>query len=183
MKAAPKRLARRGIRWLRFHCSVGRPVMSGNGLCLQQVGRTSAVCWYTFPQRMLGKRDSFRLARGTIAACLALLFSFASLAPLAARSLTACNSSCCRSRAKCCCGKANAKPPVGPALSSKSFCGDCGKVTLGSVRTSGFVQPSSRSLAPPAELLVSERAGESSPAADLSGYALRQRPPPASRLA
>jgi len=127
---------------------------------------------------MLGRRDSFRWARGMVAACLALFFSLASLAPLAARSLSACHSSCCRNRAKCCCGKANAKHPAGPALSSQSCGSDCRGLTLGSIGTSGFVQPSSRSWAPPAEFRTLVRGAESFAAAHLSEHALRQRPPP-----
>lgn len=132
---------------------------------------------------MLGNRDSFCLARSVVAACLAVLFSLAWLAPLAARSLSASNSSCCRNRAKCCCRKANAKRPVGPGLSGKSCGNDCDGLTLGCTGTNGFVQPSYRSLAPAIEFVISVGPGESSPEAHLSDHSLLQRPPPASPLA
>src|SRR5579863_2772546 len=128
---------------------------------------------------MLGRRDSFRVARPIGAACLALLLSLASLAPLAAQSLSASNSSCCRrSQAKCCHHKGNAEQPLGPTLSSTSCDSDCGRLTLGGIGPSGFVRPSTRSVAPPNASLSGLRVSDSSSGSHFFGHALQQSPPP-----
>jgi hypothetical protein len=128
--------------------------------------------------RMLGKKDTYCLERAVMAACLALLLTSASLVPSSARSFSESTSSCCRSRAKCSCRK-NAKGPSGPTLSRKSCGGECGRLTLGGIAASRFLQPSSRALAPPVEILTSVCDSESAPAAHLSDHSLQQRPPPA----
>src|ERR1035437_2160092 len=132
---------------------------------------------------MLGRNHSFRLARAVVAACLALLLSFASLVPLAAQSLSGPSSSCCRNRAKCCCRKANAKLPSGSIISARSCGSDCGHLTLGGNRTTGFIPPASRPVAPPIVLLATVRAGQPAHASYLPDHALRQRPPPPAPLA
>ena len=128
---------------------------------------------------MLGRKDSFCLTRTIVAACLALVLSFVFFAPLAARSLIASSSSCCRNRVRCWCHKKSLQPPTGPAVSSRLCGNDCGRLTLGSIGPSGFVPPSSRSWARPTEILGRAPVCESVSAENAADYALQQRPPPA----
>ena len=126
---------------------------------------------------MLGKKETYRLVRALMAACLALVLSSASLVQLSAGSFSG-STSCGRSKAKCCCNK-SAKAPSGPAVSSRSCETGCCKLTLGGVVASGFVQPSSRAVAPQAGMLARLSDGETAPAPRLSDHSLQQRPPPA----
>ena len=126
---------------------------------------------------MLGKKETYRLVRALMAACLALVLSSASLVQLSAGSFSG-STSCGRSQAKCCCRK-GAKAPAGHAVSSRSCESDCCQLTLGGIATSGFVQPSSRVMAPQAGMLTGVRDGETVAALHLSDHSLQQRPPPA----
>src|SRR5512147_256233 len=112
---------------------------------------------------MLGKTHLRGLGRALVAACLALLLSSASLVQLAAGSFSGAANSCGRSQGKCCCRK-HTKAPAGPAVTSKSCESDCCQVMLGGVAASGFVQPSSRVLAPQAEILIARCEGAPAPA-------------------
>ena len=141
------------------------------------------ACAKLVHQGMLGINYRCCFARGVVAAWLALLLSFASLAPLAAQSLIGLGSSCCRNRVKCCCRKANATQPQGPALSGTSCGSDCGQLTMAHGNSTGFAPPSSLPVARPIVLLAMVRAGQRARASHLPNHALRQRPPPPASLA
>jgi len=126
---------------------------------------------------MLGKIQMSGVVRAAIAACLAILLSSASLVQLSASSFSGSSNSCGRSQGKCCCRK-NAHATPGPAVSSKSCESDCCQVTLGGTAANGFVQPSTRVVAPQAAFLSRVCEGEPATEARLSGYSLQQRPPP-----
>jgi hypothetical protein len=128
---------------------------------------------------MLEGKNYRHRARGFVAACLSLLFSFGFLTPLAAGVFT--TAAHCGSNAKCCCRKAHG--PGGPAISGRSCQSECGRVTLGGNGITIYAQP---------------RTSPASPVIALSGRALpteffahllrpaashRQRPPPSLPLA
>jgi len=118
----------------------------------------------------------WRIARLAAAVCLAVLLSFASLAPLAAEGSAAC--SCCRSHGKCCCRKDGARTPVGPTLSSACCSRDCGLAVLGGVAANVLVRPSTSSAEAPtgtfSRLFTSQFIPQGRGADDVG----RQRPPP-----
>ena len=140
------------------------------------------LCVLYLLQRMPGTPQSFRVLRGSMAACLALLLSIASLAPLAAGVLRGSSGACCRGLAGHCCKKAHLKPPAGQTFTASSCGSDCGQFTAARAGMSGVMESSSRSLTPPSQTRARAYAGQSSAASDFSNDALRQRPPPISRL-
>jgi len=133
---------------------------------------------------MLGKYKKSQVARLAIAGCLAFFLSSASLIPLAAGAFGGESaSSCCRGRGKCCCRKAGAKPPVGPAWSSVSCRDDCGRMAVAGIVINGLVRPFSSSLAPPTAIRTVVMSGRFAVWSGLADDARRQRPPPRSLLA
>jgi len=119
-------------------------------------------------------KNYHRWARCLISACLAVLFSFASLTPLAAGAYTPVTR--CATKAKCCCRKAHHTD--GPAVSSRLCQSDCGRITLGGSGITVYAQPRTRTSSP-----VSTSTGLA-PATKVFAHLLRpagsrlQRPPP-----
>jgi hypothetical protein len=134
-------------------------------------------------QRMLHTTPKSRLARGPIAACLAILLSFASLTPLAAAAFDGLSPSCCRNHAKSCCRKAHTKTPAGPAISGNSCNSDCAQWALNDIRQNPLVRPSTPSGSGSGQVFGRVSVAQFSPATLLSDNALQQRPPPAASLA
>src|SRR4051794_27196486 len=115
-----------------------------------------------------------RWARNLLAACLAVLFSFASLTPLAAGAYMPATH--CATKAKCCCHKAHHTD--GPAVSSRLCQSECGRITLGGSGITIYAQPRTRTSSP-----VIASAGLA-PTTKVFAHLLRpagsrrQRPPP-----
>src|SRR5690348_10916251 len=93
---------------------------------------------------MLESANYRRWVRSLIAGCLAVLFCFASLTPLATAALTPATR--CASKTKCCCRKAHGTD--GPAISSRACLSECGRITLGGSGITIYAQPGSSSSAP-----------------------------------
>ncbi len=130
---------------------------------------------------MLSTKRNHRLGRGLLAVCLAFLFSFASLAPLAASSFNDPGTSCCRSKTKCCCGK-HSHSADGPTISAAS-CTECDSAILGSVSPIGPAVtqlPAVSTAIRPAGVVALTIAPAQS---RLCSHDLQQRPPPPSALA
>ena len=130
-------------------------------------------------QGMLEGKNYRRWARGFVAACLSLLFSFGSLTSLAAAVFAPATS--CGSNAQCCCRKAH--HPGGPAISGRPCQSECGRVTLGGNGITVYAQPRTSAaqlvIALPGQALPTEFfAHLFRPAASH-----RQRPPPSLPLA
>jgi hypothetical protein len=128
---------------------------------------------------MMEGKNYGRWVRSLIAAGLAVLFSFASLTPLAATALTPVTG--CATKAKCCCRKAH--HTEGPAISGRTCQSDCGRITLGGSGITIYAQPRTGTSS-----LVIASAGLA-PAAPVFAHlqrpagSLRQRPPPSQLLA
>src|SRR5260370_41804781 len=88
-------------------------------------------------QGMVEGKNYRRWARGLVAACLSLLFSFGCLTPLVAGVFTPATR--CGSNAKGCCRKAHGTG--GPAISGSSCQSECGRVTLGGNGITVYAQP------------------------------------------
>ena len=90
---------------------------SASRCCGRRSGQSSQALlggpWYTLNQGMLEGKNYRRWVRSFVAASLAVLFSFASLTPLAAGAFTP--SRAARAKTKCCCRKAHGTD--GPAIS------------------------------------------------------------------
>src|SRR5947207_14975151 len=88
---------------------------------------------------MLRPKHKRGYAYDAVAVCLALFFSFSSLAPLAPQSLSSPSASmhCCRTKGKSCCCHKNSNQD--PAISGRSCPNDCGHITLGSVAGIDYV--------------------------------------------
>src|SRR5216684_3450690 len=127
---------------------------------------------------MLAMKD-----KAIVGVCLALLFTFSSLAPLAAQSLTssAAGMSCCRSKGKsCCCRKDHNQEP---AISGRACPNDCGHVTPAGVTVAQYVLLRARTSVPAAEVSSQLQVLISSAQTLLLSPNLRQRPPPSLRSA
>jgi len=128
---------------------------------------------------MLGTERSFRLLRSSIASCLALLLSCASLAPAAARVFDALGQTCCHGRAKTCCRKAHVKTTEGLSISGRLCGSDCGQMAVRAISASGLDRPQSNSVAPSAEDCGRVLASDYAPQKRFLEIFRRQRPPPA----
>ena len=121
------------------------------------------------------QRDySLRWVRGLAAIGLAVLFSLASLTPLAASVSSA--AACCRSKSECCCHRSTARG--GRAVSNRGCPAGCGHVTLGGNESAQWAQAANGDGAP---VLVAGHASlvvESSDCSRVLSYSLWQRPPP-----
>jgi hypothetical protein len=108
-----------------------------------------------------------------------VVFSFSSLAPLAAWSFNQSTAGmrCCKTKAKSCCHKPSGTNPDGP-IAAPANCGDCDGTALGTV--SGM----SPAAIPLQALTLAIHAAGNVPAgmiafrSRLSVHSLRQRPPP-----
>jgi len=119
------------------------------------------------------------MARGLMAACLALVFAYTSLAPVSAETSSESAHGCCRGRGRCCCHGNAAKPPAAPVF-SKRPCGDgCGEMALTGSGVAGFAALSHSSAIPPAAIFTGLSSSDSVPTVGFSDEAHRQRPPPA----
>jgi hypothetical protein len=127
-------------------------------------------------QEMLGGKDSLCRTRSFAAACLALLVSAASLAPLSAGVFPQSKQTCCLSRTKCC-HTAHSKKPAGPLFSSRSCESDCG-LTFGNISSGKLLPPSPNRVIPSLELVPMTPGSGSRTATQVYRHALRQRPPP-----
>lgn len=119
-----------------------------------------------------------------LAACLAVFFSFASLAPLVAQSFNRVSSEmqCCRTKGKCCCHKGpGSAGHDGPAVAAAP-CADCGGAAMGSTR------PDDSAVVPlQAWVLAVRPHGAIAPSAVTAEsrnleHSLQQRPPPVNPL-
>lgn len=128
---------------------------------------------------MLGGKKIAGLVRAATAASLALLLSFAALAPLDAFSDP--TPSCCRGGMKCCCRKGKSQAPDAPAYAKRCCDGCRGAWAPGSAGINGLVRPPLASSAPAIIILPLVSGSTSSLAARLDFDALRQRPPPVVR--
>jgi len=119
-----------------------------------------------------------------VAACLAFLFSFSSLAPLAASSFdNRADMSCCKTKAKCCCRRhSHTNPSNDPAIGAAG-CVDCGNATLGSVSPIGPAVIRLTVLTPAIHPAGAVAVATTLPHSRISTHKLQQRPPPHSVLA
>jgi hypothetical protein len=141
--------------------------------------------WYTAAQGMSRAKRDFRWGRGLVAACLTLLFSFSSLAPIAAQSFNgACaDMPCCKSKGKCCCRKRlRANPNRGPVIGSAG-CVECGGGTIGSVSAMGHAAIRLQLSTPTIRATGGAAVSTVLTPSRISEHSLRQRPPPQSPLA
>jgi hypothetical protein len=116
-----------------------------------------------------------------IAACLALFFSFFSLAALAARQSerSMAGMACCKPGAvKCCKKHHHPDSESGPSFAPRNCRSDCGHVALGGIATGGFVPEKAARLTvePSTAVLLPGRA--TAITSILAPDNLQQRPPP-----
>ena len=119
--------------------------------------------------------------RCLVAACLALLFSFGSLAPLAAQSFSSAPAgmACCRTKGKSCCSKNQAHHSTGGPVFSALPCSSGGcLVSLGGVAIAGFAMFRVHTWEPATEAAAVRNSRHLFPASALALYNLQQRPPP-----
>src|SRR3954447_4204456 len=107
---------------------------------------------------MLGLNHQRRYLRTSVAVWLALLFSFSSLAPLAAQSLNSSPSgmACCRTKGKSCCQKSQAHHSDGkPTVSARNCNNDCGGIPFGVAAIHAFVLVRAASWVPAIAIVAS----------------------------
>lgn len=162
----------------------GAPRAPGcSGCSAKRTLRSLGTC-YTSAQGMLGMDQNLRWGRGLVAACLAVLFSFSSLAPIAARSLNdAADMPCCKTKGKCCCRSHRRSNATGGATIAAAGCLDCGSGTLGGVSASSHIAIRLQVLAPATDVACKVPVGAVVPQPHFPAHSLRQRPPPPHPLA
>ena len=152
--------------------------------CRFRIEHPPRTC-YTSLRGMLGKTQNLRSGRGLLAACLVFLFSFSSLAPLAASAFPDSSSDmpCCKTKGRCCCRKRpRANPTSGPVVNASS-CVDCRGGTLGSVNAMGYAVIRLQVLTPVIRAAGGVDVNTILTRARISDHSLRQRPPPQDLLA
>jgi hypothetical protein len=128
---------------------------------------------------MLERKNYRRWVRRFVAAGLGVLFSFASLTPLAAGAFQP--AARCGSKTKCCCHKAHGTG--GPAIASRSCQSECGRVTLGGNGITVYAQPRTGPSSPVIAVADGARRTEFFAHLLRPAASLRQRPPPSLPLA
>jgi hypothetical protein len=117
-----------------------------------------------------------------IAACLALFFSFTSLAPLLAQQSASsiAGMACCKPGAVKCCRKHHHSDSEnnGPAFAARTCASDCCHVALGGVATGIFVPENAATWTVEPSMAVLLPALETVVASILAPDTLQQRPPP-----
>lgn len=127
-----------------------------------------------------------RSNRCLVAACLALLFSFGSLAPLAAQSFSSAPAgmACCRTKGKSCCNRNQAHhAPAGPVFAAVSCASDCCPVSLGGIALAGFGIFRTRVWEAALHAAAVLNGRPIFPASAFAFYDLQQRPPPSTATA
>ena len=130
-------------------------------------------------------KRNLRWGRSLVAACLTLLFSLASLAPVAATAFAdpSADMPCCKTKGKCCCRKRlHAKPNSGIVIGAAG-CADCAGGTLGSVSAVDHAVIRLQVLTPVIRAARAVALSVLPKQSRISEHNLRQRPPPQFLLA
>jgi hypothetical protein len=129
---------------------------------------------------MPGIKQNSRRIRGVVAAWLALFFSFASLAPVAAQAGNGSSSgmACCKAKASSCCPKHRGTSGKGTPVIAAAHCLDCEYVAVNGARSMGGVPIRFQVLTVAIEPMGHVRVAPAMPRSQVSSHSLLQRPPP-----
>ena len=136
---------------------------------------------YFRPIGMLGTKHYSRWGRGLVAAWLALFLSFASMAPLAARSLNDSpgGTACCKAMGKCCCRKHPGSSGKNTPVITGAGCPNCENMAVNGVSSMGQAPIRLQVFRVAIEANGKVRIATIIPRSQVSSHSLLQRPPPA----
>jgi len=129
---------------------------------------------------MLVTTQNSRWGRGIVAAWLALLLCFASLAPIAAQSFNTSSAgmACCKTKGQCCCRKhPGLRGETTPAITAAG-CFNCANMAANGVGSMGYAPNRSQVLTVAIEVNGKVPAAKVIPRARILAHSLLQRPPP-----